>query len=662
MLLIKHNFDGTKRNYVGQGELYRQLLQACHITTIELDHDGRVLNCDSNGEALTGFSASELAGSVFLRKIVAEKDRGAFEDAFQRALIRRELSHVNAEILTKTNHLCTISFNFVPHISTQGTVKTIYVSGQLHGDTLCEKQSPTDRRHDLNQILENVPIVLFNYSAEGKLTYISHNAAEIYGVESHDLMEDNDVWMRSVHPEDREQVSKHWRVSLEKKCDSSLLFRLVHPRDKKIIWLERCCQAIFDKTGQFKAVLGITLDVSKRKNAEAALIESEERLRRTQKTQAIGHLAGGIAHDFNNLLSSIMAYAELLDNSDSLSPKHRRWVRTIVSTTQKGAALSRQLTTFASRGKSISIVLDFHNLIEQLSLILNRTLGRLIQIEKKLKAPHSTVFGDPNELENTLMNLALNARDAMSDGGILTLETKNIELDWKDCESLELSDPGTYLEISVRDTGPGIPADLLDPIFEPFFTTKPEGKGTGLGLSCVAGCVKSHNGMISVESELGTGSIFKILLPVCEKKLEQQEQRQEQEIYGLMKGNETIMLVDDEPVVREGLSMALRKMGYKVVSHGQCQDALRFYDSNGEDVDLVIADLLMPEMNGVAFIKELKKIDAAAKILLISGNTNNKLLEQAIKEGVVNVISKPVRIRELSQIIASAIGNEHGRK
>jgi CheY-like chemotaxis protein len=289
--------------------------------------------------------------------------------------------------------------------------------------------------------------------------------------------------------------------------------------------------------------------------------------------------------------------------------------------------------------------MDLNHQIEQVRGILSRTIPKMIEIELRLEDSLATVNADPIQIEQIIMNLAVNARDAMPRGGKLILSTENVTLDADCCKGCPDAKPGNYVLLAISDTGIGMSQEILDHLFEPFFTTKGVGKGTGLGLAVVYGIVKQHGGHVSCESQPGAGTVFKVYLPaIDEQETVSDELGEEPRLHG---GNETILLVDDEDVVRNLGELILRESGYTVLTAKNGKEALEIYRRDRETLSLVVLDLIMPEMGGTDCLRELSRIDPKVKVLIASGFPTDTSIQEALQMGAKGSVNKPFRMKEL---------------
>lgn len=371
----------------------------------------------------------------------------------------------------------------------------------------------------------------------------------------------------------------------------------------------------------------------------------EEELRQSQKLESIGQLAGGIAHDFNNMLGAIMGSAELLLLNIKEDELLRGYGEMILDASVKAGDLTHKLLAFSRKGKIKNEPVDIHRSIESVITLLQRSIDRRIEIKFKKDAKEINIMGDNTLIENAVLNLGINSRDAMPDGGILEIATDNIFLDSTFCEisSFKLN-PGNYIEIRISDSGNGIPKDIQSKVFEPFFTTKETGKGTGLGLSAVYGTVKEHNGMIRLESEPGEGTTFTILLPVVEN---QYESDIEDHSYSFT-GHGVVLVIDDELLIRESISNLLQSMSYSVLTAGNGIEGVEIYKDNMDTISIVILDMIMPKMGGRDTFFKLRELNPGLTVILSSGYARDNTVQDLIKMGAEGFIQKPFRSSELA--------------
>ncbi len=426
----------------------------------------------------------------------------------------------------------------------------------------------------------------------------------------------------------------------------------MHPNEKgEDVPFEISITPIFDEKNNVVQAIGLFRNISERKEAEKKNKELEQKLHQSEKMDAIGQLAGGVAHDFNNMLSGIMGSTEILKSYLPDEPTPMKFYNLLMEATENASALTQRLLSFARKQPDISIHLDLHQTIKDTLILLERTIDKRITIETDLSADGCQILGDPSQLSSAFLNIGINASHAMPSGGSLFISTKDVEIDELFCKINTFSlTPGKYIELEFRDTGTGIAPDVVDRIFEPFFTTKDLGKGTGLGLSAVFNTIKQHNGAVSVYSEVGAGTSFHLLFPLTKN-----NKNITQDKYEIIEGSGTVLVVDDEEVLRLTASAILKKIGYDVILAENGKEGLDIFAKDPDAIDVVLLDMVMPVMNGRDCFLEIKKIKPSAKVILSSGFSREHDVEQMMSEGLNGFIHKPYRTSSLSQMINKVI-------
>jgi two-component system cell cycle sensor histidine kinase/response regulator CckA len=396
-------------------------------------------------------------------------------------------------------------------------------------------------------------------------------------------------------------------------------------------------------------------DISRRRQAQQEKANLKAQLQHAQKMEAVGTLAGGIAHDFNNLLQAVQGFSEIL-----LFDKHKKdpgynELQQISHAAKRGAELTRQLLTFSRKIESKLRLVDLNVLVEKTNILLERTLPRMIAIKLRLVPQGMVVNGDPAQIEQILMNLAVNAKDAMPEGGELTIQTAITQLDEVYCRILPETKPGLYVQLTVSDNGCGMDEKTLKKIFDPFYTTKGLAEGTGLGLAMVYGIVKSHGGHIECVSGLGLGTSFKIYFPALDGEPLAEKTTREERPGG---GSETILLVDDDEIVRDVGEATLTRFGYTVRTAADGNMALERYRREHQRIDLVILDLVMPKMSGKKCLEALIKINPAAKVIIASGYSESEHRAGLIQSGAKGFVGKPYAANKLLSVIREVLEKE----
>jgi len=408
-----------------------------------------------------------------------------------------------------------------------------------------------------------------------------------------------------------------------------------------------------DELGKLAAAINSMLIALESNTKEREQMQSQ--LMQAQKMQAIGLLAGGVAHDFNNMLGAVLGFAELIQMKFATdNPALKKYTDSILATARRMSDLASELLAFARKGKYDVVILDIHQVVDDVIQLLEHTLDKRIAITKRLEADPACIMGDATQLHNALLNLAVNARDAMPEGGALTFATAIAELDetFIAGQTLKVT-PGTYLKLSVSDTGTGMDEQTRARIFEPFFTTKEIGRGTGIGLASVLGAVENHGGCITVGTTPGAGTIFSIYFPAVQPAHE--DRAAHAESAEPVKGSGTILVIDDEEAIQAMAEEMLTELGYHVRICKDGKEGVDYYRDHWREIDLAIIDIIMPGMGGFACFKGLKEINPAVKAIAASGFSVDGEARRILKEGALGFIQKPYEICRMSQAIHDAL-------
>jgi PAS domain S-box-containing protein len=406
---------------------------------------------------------------------------------------------------------------------------------------------------------------------------------------------------------------------------------------------------------RYKGSFAMVTDITEKKRMETKLLHQ-------QKMESIGTMAGGIAHDFNNILTAVLGYASLLKHRLRGQDETKRFIDIIETSSLRAADLVRQLLAFSRGTQPEDLQVVYPNrVIRETNRLLESSLGKDLQVELDLHQGLPPIAANSTQVQQAVLNLCLNARDAMPNGGIITISSAAVDLDGKSSSTYKdlAAEPGQYVRIRVADNGVGIAQEDLDKIFDPFFTTKEVGKGSGLGLAMVYGIVQNSRGYVYVESDLGKGTVFDLLFRVAKGKDKQQSLRR---LTPGLAGEETVLLVDDEPMVRDLGNEILSSYGYQVVLACDGLEALEIYESRGTDIDLVVLDLIMPKLGGKDTLTGLRKLDPAIKVIICSGyGSRENGLQQLMASGV-NVVHKPFKPEELVSAVRQVLDQETSTK
>lgn len=478
-------------------------------------------------------------------------------------------------------------------------------------------------------LVENINDVIFAIDLDQRLTFVSPVVKDVLGYQPTELVGTSIV--RYLFKQDVPLVLQNLTRVLTGDLGSAE-YRVVD-KAGSVRWVRSSSRPVL-VDGKVVGIQGVLTEVTKQK-------ELEDQLLRAQRLESIGTLAGGIAHDLNNVLGPIMLCLEVMRARIKDEPL-QKMIATIESSAKRGSDLIRQVLSFARGVKGEYMPIKIHHLLRETENIMRQTFPRSISVQMDLAKDAWTVLADATQLQQVFMNLCVNARDAMPDGGTIKMRLENVDLDEQFAGMQEGAKPGRYVGVSIKDTGTGMPAEVKSRIFEPFFTTKELGKGTGLGLSTSYSLVKSHGGFISVYSEMGRGTMFRVYLPAQDMSVTQEQEKDEAAPRG--KG-ERILLVDDEEAVRTITQTTLEVFGYSVVAVSDGVDAVAKYAQMKAEIDLVITDMMMPYMDGPSTIKALRRISPSVKIIGVSG------LEQESRNDIhVPMIYKPFSADKLLRI------------
>ena len=469
----------------------------------------------------------------------------------------------------------------------------------------------------------------------------------LYGLAPQSVAINYETFLALCHPDDRARVRATVEQALADRQPYEIKYRIVRP-DGRTRTLHGRGAVIVDDADRPVRILGTCQDTTD-------LAQLEEKLVLSQKLEAVGQLAGGVAHDFNNILTAIMSYGDLvLDDLPDADPRRGDLVE-IKRAAERAAALTRQLLAFSRRQILQPRVLELNALVGNLDPMVRRLIGEDIEVVTTLQPHLGRVEADPGQLEQVIVNLAVNARDAMPGGGRLVITTENVELDEAYAHRHGRMEPGRYVMLAVSDTGTGMDEETKAHVFEPFFTTKPVGQGTGLGLATVYGIVKQSGGYVWVYSELGHGTTFKIYLPRAVTAADAATPTATPELD--LRGRETVLLVEDEAAVRKVARMGLEKQGYTVLEAANGVEAMRQAEACRGPIHLVVTDVIMPELGGRELIERLGAARPDTRVLFMSGYTDDAIVRHGVLQAGIPFLEKPFTPRALVGAVRRVLDN-----
>jgi len=590
-----------------------------------------IVDANQSGCDLLGYAKKEILNSP-LRALIPEEQWGRLQSTFGEVLSSGFGYLGETTLVGKDSRRIMVEGGCVlPRISGKA-----FIVGRFRDITERKRAEEAVRQSEeqLQALFDSAADVVFTKDWEGRYIRVNSACAKLHGLSEEEFIGKTDF---DLFPKEEAKpgVETDRQVLVEGRTVASAYDRQVKG---KTLTFSVVKSPLHGPDGAIIGLCGIARDITEQRSLE-------QQLRQAQKMESLGTLAGGVAHDFNNLLGGILGYVGLMKGDYSPAEKHYAYLELIENAGRRAAELTNQLLAFSRKGKFELRAVDLNNSVEDVSKLIGRTLDKNIEIATELQRGLPSVEGDPGQLEQAILNLCVNAADAMPAGGRLRLGTEVVALEEEFTSKHVGCDPGEYVVLRVSDTGIGMDSETLSRMFEPFFTTKEVGKGTGLGLSTVYGIVKNHGGYVDVHSQPGKGSTFDIYLPVSKREFTPpQPQTME-----LQTGHETILAVDDEEIIRSLLKDILEKLGYRAIVAKDGKEATRIYDQNKGQIDAVIVDLVMPQVGGREIFRELKRRNPEVKVLLASGYAQAGAAQQILDEGVRGFIQKPFDLVDLSQ-------------
>ncbi len=538
-----------------------------------------------------------------------------------------------------------------PLLNNQGEIENIIESALDITELKHKEKALKISENNYRMLIENQSDIIIKLNAQNTILFITNSCSAFFNLSSADLLKHS--FFEFIIPEDH-PVANNALATLSGSLNT-IGTELRHQTPSGIRWISWQLTKVLKGDGSLDYLIATGRDITESKLAS-------EQLQHMQKLEAIGQLAGGVAHDFNNMLGGIVGFAELISMQSLEDSTVKQYCKQIIDTSERASELTQQLLSFARKGKASSTPIDAHSSIRRAISILNRSINKNISIELFLNASNSTISGDPSQIQNIILNLGINARDAIGEGnkGVFTIETSTVHLNSEYCKTNNFTiTPGEYIRITARDTGCGMDQETLKHIFEPFFTTKDIGKGTGLGLASIFGAITSHSGAISVNSEPGKGTEFFIYLPVLKNTLTTENPESPLTISALEtnKEKDLILVIDDEEIIRMVAKSLLENSGFEVLLAVNGKEGIELFIQNQQKVSAVILDVIMPHKDGKETLLDLLTIDNKAKIIMASGYANAENEDDFIRLGAKAFIHKPYRQKELYTTLGEILRN-----
>lgn len=497
-----------------------------------------------------------------------------------------------------------------------------------------EKRQKIQERLELAQ--KAGKIGTFEWNIQSSTVTCAAELEALYGLAPGSFGNHHDRWLQTIHPDDRARVEQELWQAIQSQQELDTEFRILTP-DQEIRWIGVKSNVFYDAENHPLRMIGIHMDITEKKQFETQFL-------RAQRLESLGTLASGIAHDLNNVLTPILAIVQLLPmRLPDLNDTTRQMLKSLESSALRGAELVKQILSFARGVEGKRIVLQIHHLLLESQVIIEQTFPKSIVIQTNIPSDLWAIAADVTQLHQVFMNLFVNARDAMPNGGILSISAQNQRLNPQQVRKHPEANAESYVVVSVADTGIGIPPANLNRIFDPFFTTKEIGKGTGLGLSAVLGIVKSHGGFVDVQSEVGKGSMFKVYLPTCELM-----HPPEPDDLLLISGNQSLVLViDDEVTICEVVKTTLESYCFQVLTACTANDAIALFHDHQQDIQTVLMDVMMPGMDGLTVLSIFQRLNPDVQAIAMSGIHSTEAVAQIERQGFQRFLPKPFTTKDL---------------
>jgi len=632
-------------------EKYRTILDNIEDGYFEVDLKGNFTFFNNSVCRILGYSSSEMPG-MNNRKYMDQKNAKKVFETFNRVYrTGKPAKGFDWEVIRADGSKA--------HVDTSVTLITDAAGNPIGfrgiaRDITDRKQAEKDLRESeekYRQLLNYAPAGIYEVDfTKGKLVSVNDVMSEYTGYSKDELlnMSAPDFLTRESQKQMQDRIA---RLMKGERIYGSAEYK-ARTKDGREFWMLVNARYFYDKSGKLQSAMVVAHDITDRKRAQEEKERLEDRLQQAQKMEAIGTLAGGIAHDFNNILSVIIGYTELILMNGNVEAEVKQNLKEIFNASKHARDMVKQILAFSRQSKQERKPIQVAHIVKEAIKMLRASLPTTILIQQQIEKDTGIIEADPTQIHQVLMNLCTNAAHAMNgQDGVLKISLSNVQLDHKALEMAPDLQPGSYLKLSVSDTGHGIAPDAYEKIFDPYFTTKKKEEGTGLGLAVVQGIVKSHNGAVTVESEVGKGATFDVYLPVIMRKLTAEEEI----ATPLPMGHECILLVDDEqPLVEIGKQM-LQRLGYTVDTRTSSIEALELFRANPDRFDLVITDIVMPNMTGETLAEKMMDIRSDIPVILCTGYSEKITRKQASEMGIQCFLMKPLVMRDLATTVRQAL-------
>ncbi|MCF7885649.1 MAG: PAS domain S-box protein [Candidatus Marinimicrobia bacterium] len=631
--------------------LYEATFENTGNATVVLDKNGTIIHANKKAASFAGLSRSKIEGKKEYTEFIVEKDRARIKRFH--AAQRRDNNSVPGPFEFKAINSNGKQRKMLATIGLiSGSKKTI--ASLIDITELESIKQALNREQNLRaRLTEASPVGFILFDKNGKIVFANQKTSQLLDQKQDELL--NSLYteldwqhfeLEKTHP--KKPISPFLKVKNSKEPIYDIKKKICRSVGETL-FLSINATPLFDHNNNFEGVLVTIQDITQR-------IQLKKQFEQSQKLEAIGQLAGGIAHDFNNMITVITGQAQIatMDINKS-NPLHYN-LNEIINAAERAAKLTNQLLLF-SQNRPVNVhAVNINKIIKKMASMLERLIGENINIHFDLESNLWTIEGDDGNIEQVIMNLVINARDAMPDGGDIFIKTGNITISEDETKSTYHSKQGKHVVLTVKDTGTGMDPDTINHIFEPFFTTKQKDKGTGLGLSVIYGIVNNHGGWINVDSQPGEGTTFKIYLPFSSK-LDQKNESKRSSIKHFKGQGEKILFVEDEPGILEYGKQLLEQNGYKVDGAKNATEAYQKFHKKQGEYDLVICDVVLPDISGIELVEDLQKKQQDLAVIMSSGYTEEKSKQTKITDKGLPFIQKPYQAQDLLNIMRETLNN-----
>ncbi len=620
----------AEENLKKERDFVSTVLDTVGSIVLVLDRDGRIVRFNRACELVSGYSLEEVQGRFVWDFLLPPEQVEGVKKVFSTLTSGMFPNKYANYWVAKDGQRKLISWSNTVLLATDGSVEHVIATGIDITEHRKADMALLQEKKFSDVVIDSLPGLFYVVDEAGHLIRWNRNFQEVTGYSAEELANRNAL---AFFREDRELVSGRIQAVFQD-GSATVEAKMVTKSGASVSFMLTGFRMVMNDKPY---LVGVGIDISERKRLE-------DQLRQSQKMESIGTLTGGISHDFNNILTAIIGYGSLLRMKMTDDDPLRHNVDQILASANRAASLTQGLLAYSRKQVLNPQRVNLNEIIIKVERLLARLIGDDVEFKCILTDKDVTVLADAGQLEQIMMNLVTNARDAMPDGGYLYVETQRVDLDEVTAKAHDVRKPGTYALILVTDSGMGMDQQTQERIFDPFFTTKDVGKGTGLGLAMVYGIIKQHNGFIEVESEVGRGTTLKIYLPVAQGAT---EEKQPDDLPAVKRGTETILVAEDDETVRNFITTILTQFGYSVIQAENGEDAVKKFMANRGAIKLLLLDVMMPKKNGKEVYDKIRIFEPDIRTLFLSGYSADIMSQKGLLENGLNFLYKPVPMNDL---------------